>query len=556
MRNRLSARQARVLAGTLACALALTLGAPSAQAGGFDMPGLGTRGLGRAGAWGVRSDSPLALHLNPANLARLDGINVEISLHLASLQSCFDRTGTPTRDGNGDARAQETPDRANTPVGSNNGNVNDFGAPSQYAGIEYPEVCNDAGIFPIPQMALSFRPHERVGIGIGLIAPNNVGHRTFGAASGPNLGTYAVPGAPTGRLPVSSRHDVIEANVLLAFVAVGAGIELHPRLRVGASFGYGFASTGFTTAVTPVHGEDIARDIIAVVDAHDRFVPRIGLSVDAEPVDGLELMAGFTWTGDVKASGDLNLRPVFWGDIAGQANRPRMGRDEGWENVTFPVNLTAPQTSVLNAGVRYAMARPGARSTSDRINGVPALEPAEGDPARSSDPMRDEVFDLELDVVVTLGSRVKSFNVVASERPGPWLVSGVISLPAPPEISLPHNWRTQVMVALGGDVNVLPEVLALRWGLVYETHGVEAGYERLDFTPWQLFGGSFGMTLRIQRFELSLAYMHTHYFTVNNSESQARVTSPVAAGEGTIINAGRFTASTNLISLGLSYRFR
>ena len=208
MRNRLSARQARVLAGTLACALALTLGAPSAQAGGFDMPGLGTRGLGRAGAWGVRSDSPLALHLNPANLARLDGINVEISLHLASLQSCFDRTGTPTRDGEVDDmgnpiegnRASESNDRAGNPQ-PNNGNVTDaFGAPSGYADVEYPEICNGAGIFPIPQMGLSFRPHRRVGVGVGLIAPNNVGHRTFGAAGGPNLGTYAVPDAPTGRV--------------------------------------------------------------------------------------------------------------------------------------------------------------------------------------------------------------------------------------------------------------------------------------------------------------------------------------------------------------------
>jgi hypothetical protein len=391
---------------------------------------------------------------------------------------------------------------------------------------------------------------------VGLIAKNNIGHRTFGAAGGDNIGTYAVPGTPTGRLPVSSRYDVIEANVLLAFIAVGAGVEIHPRLRVGATFGYGFASTGFTTAVAPVASQDFARDIIAVVDAHDRFVPRIAFSIDAEPVDGLEVMAGFTWTADVKASGDLNLRPVFWGNIDDQVTQPRLPADEGWEDVTFPVNLTAPQTSVISFGTRYAMARPGARTTSDRVAGVPAPTLAEGEVSRPFDPMRDEVFDLELDVVVTLGSRVDTFNVVASPVEGQRLVSGVLTLPAPPPIDLPHNWKTQVMVALGGDVNVLPEVFALRWGLVYESHGVEAGYERLDFTPWQLFGGSFGMTLRIQRFELSLGYMHTHYFTVNNSNAEAQVQAPSAAGPGEIINAGRFTASANLLSLGLSYRFQ
>lgn len=547
MLNQSTTRTKRVLAGLVAGALGLTLGAPTAEAGGFDMPGIGTRGLGRSGAYGVRTDSPLALHLNPANLARLSGINAELNLHIASLQSCFDRDGTPTRDGDGEERAQET----DTPA-----NVSDFGNPSDYADIEYPEVCNDAGLFPIPQLGLSFRPHERIGLGVGLIAPNNIGHRTFGAAGGDRIGTYAVPGTPTGRLPVSSRYDVIEANVLLAFIAVGAGVELHPRLRVGATFGYGFASTGFTTAVAPVASQDFARDIIAVVDAHDRFVPRIAVSIDAEPVDGLEVMAGFTWTADVKASGDLNLRPVFWGNIEDQVTQPRLPADEGWEDVTFPVNLTAPQTSVISFGTRYAMARPGARTTSDRVAGVPAPTLAEGEVSRPFDPMRDEVFDLELDVVVTLGSRVDTFNVVASPVEGQRLVSGVLTLPAPPPIDLPHNWKTQVMVALGGDVNVLPEVFALRWGLVYESHGVEAGYERLDFTPWQLFGGSFGMTLRIERFELSLGYMHTHYFTVNNSTQEAQVRAPSAAGPGEIINAGRFTASANLLSLGLSYRFQ
>lgn len=547
MRNRMSARKARVLAGLVAGALGLTLGAPSAQAGGYDMPGLGTRGLGRAGAWGVRADSPLALHLNPANLARLSGINAELSLHLASLQSCFDRDGTPTRDGAGEPRANENDTAAN---------ASDFGNPSDYGDIEYPEVCNGAGIFPIPQLGLSFSPHERVGIGIGLIAKNNVGHRTFGGVGRDNIGTYAVPGAPTGRLPVSSRYDVIEANVLLAFVAVGAGVELHPRLRVGATFGYGFASTGFTPAVAPLAFQDFARDIIAEVDAHDRFVPRIAFSVDAEPVDGLEVMAGFTWTGDVKASGDLNLRPVFWGDIDAQVNRPVAGFDDGWEDVTYPVRLRAPQTSVINFGARYAMARPGARTTTDRVNGVPAPEAGEGGVSRPFDPMRDEVFDLELDVVVTLGGRVDTFSVNSTPVDGQRLVSGVLTLPGPPPIDLPHNWKTQVMVALGGDINVLPEAFALRWGLVYESHGVEAGYERLDFTPWQLFGGSFGLTARIQRFELSLGYMYTHYFTVNNSPTQAQVRAPSAAGPGEIINAGRFTASANLVSLGLSYRFR
>jgi long-chain fatty acid transport protein len=278
--------------------------------------------------------------------------------------------------------------------------------------------------------------------------------------------------------------------------------------------------------------------------------------VAAEPVDGLELMAGFTWTDDVRASGDLNLRPVFWGDESAQQNPPRLPADEGWEDVTYPMRLHAPQMSVLSFGGRYAFLRPGARRTSDRVAGLPGPVQPEGGVERTFDPLRDEVFDVELDVVVSFGKRVDTFRVTSEPIAGQRLVSGVLTLPGPPDIELPHNWRTQVSIALGGDVNVLPEVLALRWGVVYETHGVQSGYERLDFTPWELLGGSVGLTARIQRFELSLGYMYIHYFTINHTNETARLRAAGATGPGMIINAGRFTTHANLLSVGLSYRFR
>ena len=58
--------------------------------------------------------------------------------------------------------------------------------------------------------------------------------------------------------------------------------------------------------------------------------------------------------------------------------------------------------------------RGGARRTSDRVNGLPDPEPVDGVVSRSFDPMRDEVFDLELDVVVTFGKRVDTFSVVST----------------------------------------------------------------------------------------------------------------------------------------------
>jgi hypothetical protein len=207
------------------------------------------------------------------------------------------------------------------------------------------------------------------------------------------------------------------------------------------------------------------------------------------------------------------------------------------------VRLSVPQTSVLSFGARYASARS-------------AAEPDDGGILRPFDPMRDEVFDLELDLVVTFGGRVDTFRAVAEPVDGQRLVSGVLTVPVLPPISLPHNWKTQVMVALGGDVNVLPEKFALRWGLVYESHGVEAGYERLDFTPWQLFGGAAGFTLRVNRVEVSASYMYMHYFAVSLGSDEALARAPGAALPGEVINAGRFSGAVQMASLGLSYRFR
>ena len=115
------------------------------------------------------------------------------------------------------------------------------------------------------------------------------------------------------------------------------------------------------------------------------------------------------------------------------------------------------------------------------------------------------------------------------------------------------------MVALGGDINVLPEVLSLRLGLAYETERhADAGYERLDFMPMEAHGRLVRCDVpRIEGFELSLAFMHLHWFNRTvcpRAEAQVtRARSPL--GVGTVVNAGDFTAKANILSLALAYRF-
>jgi long-subunit fatty acid transport protein len=123
-----------------------------------------------------------------------------------------------------------------------------------------------------------------------------------------------------------------------------------------------------------------------------------------------------------------------------------------------------------------------------------------------------------------------------------------------PELELVQNWKTQVSVMFGGDYNVLPGRLAVRAGVSYENDGIQPGSERLAFAPWSRMSIGLGLTGRLDRVEFSVAYQHVHWFARANTEAEANISQTTLTGGG-IINAGRFTARADIVSLSASYRF-
>ncbi len=524
------------MAAAVAAAALIT---PTAQAGGFEIPGAGAADLGRGGAWYAKSDTALALRYNPAALARMTSMTmVDVNASLLFYDSCFERSGTydehgyggdvggaPGSSGSVNTRFPNGPGVA--PVGG----IDSFN-PYHYRGVENPRVCNQTGPGPVPQLAFAMRlpKHEKLAISVGILAPNARGAQRYGNSDG-----VVETGNPDHPLaPSPTRYIATQVGNLQVFPTIGVAYALHPRLNVGVAFGWGITVVDFASATQAFGGnENFNDDIRTHLKAVDGFVPRINLSVDAAPVDGLRVMAGFQWTQSVDTHGKLTLEPHYY---MSDADREVFGARP---TVLDHTRLRAGQASVLSFGVNYGLPRKG---------GV-AGEIADG--------LGTQVFDVELSFNYDLHGRMDSYRVNPGAKDGlpPVVVYGA-EIEPPASIEIPKNWKNQYVFRLGGDVNIVPGVFALRAGTWYESSGITPGYAGLDFYLPRRIGATAGATIRIQRFDLTLGYARVFYDDTDYRESGGLVRGNAGTGEATVGNNGLIQAKMNIGSIGLRYHFK
>src|SRR5690606_24885407 len=77
-----------------AAALALSAAPRAAAAGGLFIPGMGPVAQSRAGAYVASAEDPSALAVNPAGLAKGDGITVLVGANFVDYSLDFTRRGT------------------------------------------------------------------------------------------------------------------------------------------------------------------------------------------------------------------------------------------------------------------------------------------------------------------------------------------------------------------------------------------------------------------------------------------------------------------------------
>jgi len=536
-------RSVLVIALSAAVAAVATFVAPrSAHAGGFEYPAPGTRALGRGGAFYARADDPMALLYNPANLASLSGGQLMLNAHVGWFDACYTREGSYIESGvSADPTIFD----------------DDPSDPGAWAlGQDFPEVCNSGPPGPSPDLAYTLRLGSDLGLGFGVVAPAAVGHNIYADDLSPGV----IDGPGGQLLPPPGRYVLLEQQLLIVYPTVGIGYRPLDWLQVGASLQWGLGFFKFINMTRPTGGEAPATDVRSELSASDLFIPAAILSVHAIPHDNLDVVLSFKWVDDVEATGETTLQYGAYG--AGDASAGIEGPVPTNTTIDDSI-LTAPQPWQLAFGIRYAdriSPRPRDSAEIERLSN------------RVEDPMSNERWDIELDVVWEMNSRVDSFGVdlpddatLATTDVDPAGMEVTGGLPLPNDLEIIHDWKDQLSIRLGGDYNVIPGMVALRLGGSFETSGVNDSYANLDFIPAQRFGVHGGLTVRLGRFDISLAYAHLFQETITVpacpvddpvacEEMGAEALEQISADEmGRVVNAGKYESNFDIVSLGVTW---
>jgi len=505
-------RRARIAVGMFVVLSVVCFAASNAQAGGLEYNGAGTRAAGRGGAFAARVDDPMALQLNPALLSDLTGVQLMLNINVGLYNACQQRPGT--YEGEEDPRTVY-PFRAG------------------WIGSRFPEVCNETPFSPGASLAATFQLAKGLTLGVGVLTPYAAGATRFGSADGT---------VENGTLPSPARYNMVQQNLLQLFPSVGVGYRPIPWLAFGATLQWGITHISYTNYGTAVAGEFPENDLRTQLDVSDNFTPAFITSVALRPTPSLDFMLGFRYVDDVRGRGTVTINALDFDDPAA-------------DNLTTTldnVRLVAPQNSAITFGARYGHRRHGTGTllndtTQQSLRGA------------TFDRMNTELFDVEVDVVYELNDRVTDF--VVTLPPGSAAnVPGIGVAPLPNVIRLGHNWKNQLSVRLGGDINVIPGTLALRLGGSYETSGVNTDYAQLDFVPGERISVSAGATLRLGKIDISLAYLHIFQGDIT-STARAGIGAEgvglrqIASTEGDVINQGTFSAQFDVFSLGANYHF-
>ena len=523
-------------------ALALLSAAPASASSVLEYPDLGAVQLGRGGAWLAYANDASATFFNPAALARL-GDSVSLSVNMNMHNACF-------------TRRKATSDKSDE---------NDNPKP----GAAYPQICADATPLPIPALGASFRLAPGLVLGVAVVAPNGNPKESW-----PEFVSKATMGP--------SRYLLTSQNNVIAFPTIGLGWQVTPDIAIGGAFTWGIGRFEMATTAMALNADnrEPGNDVRATVTASSWFVPGGNVSVLATPTPWLDVAAWLRASAPINAKGDVASDANYYTPQVASGNLSGVVKgDSSLANCGDASRTDTPCGGGNNVTVKLAL--PVEARIAFRIHDARKLSAL-----TNFDPLRDEPYDLELDLTYAQNSVIDTIQV---RFPGDSSGRGLVTPPGlaggsiPPNADLAKHFKDVYGVRIGGDYVVIPSVLAVRGGLFAESNAQSPQYQNIDFMGKSRFGMAAGLTYRApvgeKGLDLSVAYMHLFVKDAVNDDPNSPGVSALAGTPcnpatstpqytglcGTSgnpvyrsnwpVNLGRIVQSVNSLALSAAYRW-
>ncbi len=487
-------------------ALALLAPAP-ALAGGYYIGDIGARGMGRAGAFVASPDSVLALHYNPAGLARLRGLHVEGSLTLLDASFSFDRRCPCVH--------PERLEGLEDPAGL------DAELEARFAANP---VDNRAPLRPIPFIGVAYG-FDALDLTVGL------------AVYGPHGAAYDY--GERGYAPAllqPQRYSTIGSESVEANYQLGAAFSPLPGLRIGGAVAiYQTRSEQYLH----IYANTVLTPFAENVSTNERLSSR-GLAFDIPVGISFERPLAFDWS--LGASYDIGAGFAAGASVRGK----RSVRADGRLDATIPDALARSGISMVDGGGPVeveldlpAIARVGVQYRRPEVFGVEVAAVYEGWSVHDQIKIRAGGVQLEVN-----GMR-SSLDTLTLER----------------------RFEDTVSLRVAGDLELLDPWFGVSLGYFYEPSAVPA--QRLQASTFDLPKHGLAIGLRTELWGVRLDVAAQHVVLVSRTLTSSGVEMPAVLeprsdanpdGLGadqflTTIGNGTYGGSYTMLSASLSVSF-
>lgn len=508
----------------------------------IEYPDNGVAQFSRGGAWLATATDPLAAFYNPAALAT-QPTSLGIGFNLPMQKICFQRKGPGGADSYADPSLEQT------------------------EADPYEEVCNAQSSFPrlIPNLAFNWRVTESLAIGLAVNPP-----ASYGTLEWPLFGQTKsrIPVESTREVPASQRYLSTKVEGTILMPTLSFGYALTDSLRIGAGFISGIAildlnAVSMSTVAESRPYDEFNNDNLTELHVKDLFIPGFVVSSHYSATDNLEVAGWFKWLDRIKAKGDADITAVLNRNgaparICSQAEideAANTGMDLSCSVTTrsedevgkdkVHVNITVPMEARL--GLRYHQPAPPASKLE--------LEHFRKDDVSVRDPLRDDEYDLELNLTWANNSAADAIEVRFTEQFQPVGVPGL----TPANADRPTGWKDTFGARLGGQYNVLRNRLGLRAGTWVETSAVDDEYLNVTGVPALRGGFGGGFVARFGRIDIEAGYQHIWNAGLDNG-GDGKLKAIAGSGSDDFrsfhaVNGGSIKQHANVFSIGGVARF-